>query len=101
MEINDTIKSEIIKRIEMRLKPHIFYISQLYFTGDSDVEFIVAGNSLNKETPNDIDIYSTNKNFEKFDTKIDNPCFKSKNAYTFNNEGKLLQFCNYKKKYTR
>ena len=93
-------KEIIERRLENRLKGITYHISSML--GEYEEHSIyIAGNSLNRQKPNDFDIYPTHKNqFDSLCLENYNVLMKSKNAITVRipENGKIIQFCKYFKK---
>ena len=98
-EIKSILKFRILKRIEK-------FDRTLYtILGQEGFKLIIAGNSMNKNTPNDFDLYA-DKGFEFDFEKIkkfveENDCCEyvteTRNALTVKVNDITLQFCKYQK----
>lgn len=96
-EIQEIVKFRLLKRIEKIREPLI----KLF---DEKFEFIIAGNSLNKNVPNDFDLYANNESefhFEKITDYVKNHngevISETRNALTVKLCDTVVQFCKYKK----
>jgi len=91
MDIEQTIKDRVRKRVPFEL-----------FRALGIDEFYVGGNSLNRQAPNDIDIFPVNgkfiynNDFIKVLGEIGGEVItKTKNAATIRFKDQTIQFCNY------
>lgn len=98
--MNDYFKS-IYETIKVRVKNRLDVDFLKLFTKTTEcTSFYVAGNSLNRKNPNDIDIYLKETSFKDVENKILN-CKQfhiitsTKNAITFSFNSKVYQVCNY------
>lgn len=96
----DSLYEQIIHRAEKRVPG---WVIAFLLNNDS---FIIAGNSLNRDKPNDFDIYPDNEQEFDFDSirenceSLENRCYvicETKNSMTVSADGNILQFCKYKK----
>lgn len=101
--INDLIKETVSKRVFVRLNAEFMHeLAKLYSS------IVIAGNSLNTDTPHDIDVYSDGS--KKFDLVMLKDMFdqmdssyrvsiksETKNALTVSVSGQIYQFCTYTK----
>jgi hypothetical protein len=93
MHVTDDYSRVLIHRIVSRV-----LLRELHNLGIRD--FYVGGNSLNRASPNDIDIYPTSPtSFYGLDANRDSLRLlaRTKNATTINLNGSIVQFCNYQK----
>lgn len=97
-----TIKTEIAERMEARLK-NIYSAIAICLSYSYDGYF-VAGNSCNAAAPHDFDIYPWGNvafSFEDIKSRIESVggyvVIETCNTLTVNINGKVIQFCNYKK----
>ncbi len=100
--MNVKINNAIRDRLDARLK-NLYPVIAILLSYEHD-EYYIAGNSLNKDKPNDFDVYPS---CESFDFKAIKKRLKSfdgayvtcetRNALTVNISGSIVQFCNYKK----
>lgn len=98
-KFDDSLYGQIVYRAEKRVPGWI-----IAFLLDNH-SFIVAGNSLNRDKPNDFDIYPDEDEFD-FDfirescESLKGRCHvicETKNSMTVSADGNILQFCKYKK----
>lgn len=96
--VMEDVKLQIQERIQRRVNK---FANELGKILGKDFEFIVAGNSLNKDIPNDFDLYANGKyefEFEKLRLELkDNIISSTKNALTAKFGDTTVQFCSYKK----
>ena len=98
VEIDTAIKG----RLDARLK-NLYSVIAILLSYEHE-DYIIAGNSLNADRPNDLDIYPDNSKFD-FDAikkrviSFDGAYVVSetRNALTVNLSGHIIQFCNYSK----
>lgn len=96
-----SIKMEIANRMEQRLK-NIYSAIAICLSYDYD-SYFVAGNSCNAAAPHDFDIYPCGIafDFKGIKSRIESVCgyvvIETRNALTVNINGKVIQFCNYRK----
>lgn len=96
------IKTEIKNRMDVRLK-NVYSAIAICLSYDYDGYF-VAGNSCNAAAPHDFDIYPNSEhtfNFLEIKSRIESVggyvVIETRNALTVNINGKVIQFCNYRK----
>ena len=92
-EIQEIVKFRLLKRIEKIREPLVKWFGEKF-------EFIIAGNSLNKNMPNDFDLYANNKsefNFlnikdcvQKYNGEV---ISETRNALTVKLCDTVVQFC--------
>ena len=99
-KFDDSLYGQIIYRAEKRVPGWV-----IAFLLDNN-DFIVAGNSLNRDKPNDFDVYPDESSDFDFDSIRENceslkdRCHiicETKNSMTVSADGNILQFCKYKK----
>ena len=93
----EDIKDIIGKRICGRIKP---ITEGLISILGAKFKFIVAGNSLNKDIPNDFDLYADKGcefNFENIKKQVSEVLSETINALTVKINDTVVQFCKYKK----
>ena len=101
MTIVKSIKEEIKNRMNARLK-NVFSAIAICLSYECDGYF-VAGNSCNAANPNDFDIYPWGSSFDfnGIKSRIESVggyvVIETRNALTVNINGKIIQFCNYRK----
>ena len=95
-------KIEIANRMDQRLKS-VYSAIAICLSYDYD-SYYVAGNSCNAATPHDFDIYPSGGHIFDFDgikSRIESVggyvVIETRNALTVNINGKVIQFCNYRK----
>lgn len=92
----------IQKRITKRIKRFQDTLGEIL---GNEFEFIVAGNSLNKDIPNDYDLYANGNfefDFEEIEKQIEDDELgeildETRNALTVKIDDTVVQFCKYKK----
>jgi len=98
LELLDIIKYRLLKRVRPIL-------NELYKILGSDFTLFIAGNSLNKNEPNDFDLYAGEDSefdllaIKEYSMKHSNCEYitDTKNALTIKINGLVVQFCKYKK----
>jgi hypothetical protein len=97
----EEIKTVIKERMLERLK-NIFSAIAICLSYDHD-SYFVAGNSCNAVVPHDFDIYPWGKSFDfkGIKSRVESVggyvIIETRNALTVNINGKVIQFCNYRK----
>lgn len=90
MEMNKELIQSIIRaRLQRRIKD-ISFASHFGLK-----EIYIAGNSLNRMTPNDFDVFPVNAEDFLTAQNLENNISKTKNATTIKYNGHIIQFCNY------
>lgn len=95
---NITLEQVVQRRIEKRIKS---FSKELVKILGVEFPFIIAGNSLNKDIPNDYDLYADENyefDFVKIKKEVPEVLSETKNALTVKIKDTTVQFCKYKKK---
>ena len=101
MTVIESIKDVIKDRMDQRLK-NIYSAIAICLSYDHD-SYFVAGNSCNAAAPHDFDIYPWGKSFDfkGIKSRVESVggyvVIETRNALTVNINGKVIQFCNYRK----